>query len=47
MHEKPLNDSQNLPFYTLKCRGRIITQQRVQPSENPIFFTELKKNNVT
>ena len=30
MHKNTLNNSQNLPFYTLKSRGRIISQQRVQ-----------------
>ena len=30
MHKNTSNNYQNLPFYTLKSRGRIISQQRVQ-----------------
>ena len=39
MHKKPLNNSQNLAFYTLKCRGRIIPQQRVKESTIRLQFT--------
>ena len=30
MHKNTSNNYPNLPFYTLKSRGRIISQQRVQ-----------------